>query len=123
MQQAGPYANVILRNRGNETEREMRPDPRRSAFSSFEPESPKSANLRKNHRLPKFTPHERQKTKRYASSDHASDAKALNDCEDKDTGIAGFVMKAPPNLPVDTTPMFQNNQCTIVKHPAPFIQK
>ena len=52
-------------------------------------------------------------------SDHASDSKALYDCEGKYTGVAGIIMKPPPNLSVDTTTMFQNNQCTIVKHPVP----
>eukprot|EP01113_Clastostelium_recurvatum_P003899 TRINITY_DN1171_c0_g1_i1.p1 TRINITY_DN1171_c0_g1~~TRINITY_DN1171_c0_g1_i1.p1 ORF type:complete len:170 (-),score=48.67 TRINITY_DN1171_c0_g1_i1:103-612(-) len=45
---------------------------------------------------------------------HTSSSGALNDCEDKVTRDNAIVIVDPPNnLPVETTLMFQNNQCTV----------
>jgi hypothetical protein len=47
-----------------------------------------------------------------------SDDAALTSCEDKLTigsanrGTGTIIVNPPPNLPVDTTPLFQNNTCT-----------
>eukprot|EP01120_Amphizonella_sp_Union-15-10_P000434 TRINITY_DN1042_c0_g2_i1.p1 TRINITY_DN1042_c0_g2~~TRINITY_DN1042_c0_g2_i1.p1 ORF type:complete len:195 (-),score=43.46 TRINITY_DN1042_c0_g2_i1:36-554(-) len=48
----------------------------------------------------------------------ASNSNDLNNCEDKITRSSAQVIISPPsNLPVDTTPLFTNNQCTARIYP------
>ena len=49
-------------------------------------------------------------------SDHPSSQGPLYDCEGKITRNTDVVLKPASNLPVDTNPLFQNNQCTAHIH-------
>jgi hypothetical protein len=41
---------------------------------------------------------------------------ALDDCEASITQNSDIIVNPDPGLPVDTTPMFSNGQCTVVQH-------
>jgi 3D (Asp-Asp-Asp) domain-containing protein len=41
---------------------------------------------------------------------------ALDDCEGSITQSSDIIVNPDPGLPVDTTPMFSNGQCTVVQH-------
>ena len=45
-----------------------------------------------------------------------SDKTALDNCESNITRNTNIMLKPPANLAVDTTPLFQNNQCTARIH-------
>ncbi|MEY9964427.1 hypothetical protein ABIA33_002469 [Streptacidiphilus sp. MAP12-16] len=41
---------------------------------------------------------------------------ALDNCEGSITQSSDIIVNPDPGLPVDTTPMFSNGQCTVVQH-------
>jgi hypothetical protein len=49
-------------------------------------------------------------------ADHPSSQGPLYDCEGKITRNTAVILKPASNLPVDTNPLFQNNQCTAHPH-------
>ena len=49
-------------------------------------------------------------------ADHPSSQGPLYDCEGKVTRNTNVILKPASNLPVDTNPLFQNNQCTAHLH-------